>query len=78
MEYFPPYAPELNPVECVWGYVNISVLVNTDNAPVEVNALPHDTRRYTKAIQMIAASWGPYHAIRLFFDLHRHSYYWHQ
>jgi transposase len=50
MEYFPPYAPELNPVEYVWGYLKNTGMAN--NAHMEVNALAHDTRRYTRAIQM--------------------------
>ena len=28
MEYFPSYAPELNPVEYVWGYLKMNKLSN--------------------------------------------------
>jgi transposase len=49
MEFFSPYAPESNPVEYVWGYLKTGRMVN--NAHVEVKALAHETRRYTRAIQ---------------------------
>jgi transposase len=50
LEYFPPYAPELNPVEYVWGYLKNTGMAN--NAPTEVDVLARETRRYTRAIQM--------------------------
>ncbi len=49
MEFFPPYAPELNPVEYLWGYLKTGGMAN--NAPVEVDDLARETRRYTRAIQ---------------------------
>ena len=28
LEYLPPYAPELNPVECIWGYLKHHAMPN--------------------------------------------------
>ena len=28
LEYLPPYAPELNPVECIWGYLKSHAMPN--------------------------------------------------
>ena len=28
LEYLPPYAPELNPVECIWGYLKSHSMPN--------------------------------------------------
>ena len=41
-DYLPPYAPELNPVEYLWGHLKTNALANF--APVELPALTHATR----------------------------------
>jgi transposase len=47
--YFPPYAPELNPVEYVWGYLKTNPLANL--ACPEVGLLAHTGRRHTRSLQ---------------------------
>ena len=47
--YFPPYAPELNPVEYVWGYLNTNPLANL--ACPEVGLLAYTGRRHTRSLQ---------------------------
>jgi putative transposase len=47
--YFPPYAPELNPVEYVWGYLKTNPLANL--ACPEVGLLAAASRRHTRSIQ---------------------------
>ena len=49
VEYFPPYAPELNPVEYVWGYLKTSPLANYPIA--ELETLANITRRHSRALQ---------------------------
>ncbi len=48
-EYLPPYAPELNPVEKVWGYLKMNPLAN--DALVDIRNLANATRRHGKSIQ---------------------------
>jgi transposase len=47
--FLPPYAPELNPVEQIWGYLKMNPLVNY---PLyDVSSLAHETRRYIRSVQ---------------------------
>ena len=48
-ELLPPYAPELNPVEYVWGYLKNNPLANF--AAYEVDALADFTRHNGRSIQ---------------------------
>jgi transposase len=48
-EYFPPYAPELNPVEGPWGYLKINPMANL--ALTEVDELAAATRRHGRSVQ---------------------------
>lgn len=45
----PPYAPELNPVEGVWGYLKCNPLANF--APMEAEDLLQRTRRSGQSLQ---------------------------
>lgn len=45
VELLPPYAPELNPVELVWGHTKRNPLANC--APADLDALVRATRRGT-------------------------------
>jgi len=47
--YFPPYAPELNPVENVWSYVKMNPMANLTT--FEVDSLASITRRHVKSLQ---------------------------
>ncbi len=47
--FFPPYAPELNPVEYVWGYLRMNPLANL--ALPEVDALAAAARRGGRSLQ---------------------------
>jgi transposase len=48
-EYFPPYAPELNPVEYLWAYLKSNPLAN---APFfDVDELADQARSHTRSIQ---------------------------
>lgn len=47
-ELLPPYAPELNPVELVWGYTKRNPLANY--APADLAALVRATRRGTRRL----------------------------
>jgi transposase len=47
--YFPPYAPELNPVEYLWGYLKTNPLANL--ACPEVGLLAATGRRHTRSLQ---------------------------
>jgi transposase len=42
-EFFPPYAPELNPVEYLWSYLKYNELAN--RAPLDLDALYTDTKK---------------------------------
>ena len=44
-EFFPPYAPELNPVEMLWAYLKGNPLANW--APREIGELASATRYHT-------------------------------
>ncbi len=48
-EYLPPYAPELNPVENVWGYLKMNPLAN--HTAQDLGTLAETTRRHAKSIQ---------------------------
>lgn len=45
----PPYAPELNPVESVWGYEKMNPMANY--APLALDALIQTTRRSARSVQ---------------------------
>lgn len=48
-EYLPPYAPELNPVEYLWGYLKHNPLAN---APFfDVDELADQARFHTRSVQ---------------------------
>lgn len=47
--FFPPYAPELNPVEYLWGWLKLNPLANW--APSEVEALAAAARRHGRSLQ---------------------------
>jgi transposase len=49
MIFFPPYAPELNPVENVWGYLKHNSLVN--DAVYDLTSLANRARNRTRALQ---------------------------
>jgi len=46
---FPPYAPELNPVEYLWAYLKLNPLANL--ALMEVPTLADATRRASRSVQ---------------------------
>jgi transposase len=49
LEYLPPYAPELNPVEYLWSYLKTNPLAN---APAfDLHTLAHRTRRAAFCVQ---------------------------
>jgi hypothetical protein len=48
--HFPPYAPELNPVENVWSYTKMNPLANM--TAMDVDTLAGNTRRSIRSIQM--------------------------
>lgn len=48
VELLPPYAPELNPVELVWGHTKRNPLANF--APPDLDALVQATRRGTRRL----------------------------
>jgi len=47
--FFPPYAPELNPAEGVWGYLKMNPMANFPAA--ELQTLSLQTRRCSRNIQ---------------------------
>jgi transposase len=56
LEYLPPYAPDLNPVECIWGYLRSHAMPNfcehdTENfglhASSRFRSMQHRTTRVT-------------------------------
>lgn len=47
--YFPPYAPELNPVEYVWAYTKMNSMANA--TAMEVDALATGTRSSMRSLQ---------------------------
>jgi transposase len=48
-EYLPPYAPELNPVENVWGYMKRNPLAN--DTPYDLFSLTRRTRCHGYSLQ---------------------------
>lgn len=48
-EFFPPYAPELNPIEYVWGYLKLNPLANL--AFFDLDALTTTARRHGRSLQ---------------------------
>jgi len=49
LEYLPPYAPELNPVEYLWAYLKTNPLAN--DPAFDLHALAHRTRRAAYSVQ---------------------------
>jgi len=47
--FLPPYAPELNPAEGVWGYLKMNPLANS--AAHQLDILSRQTYRYSRGIQ---------------------------
>lgn len=48
-EFLPPYAPELNPIEYVWGYLKTNPLANL--AFFDLEQLTTTARRHTQSLQ---------------------------
>ncbi len=48
-EFFPPYAPELNPMEYVWGYLKLNPLANL--AFYDLGQLTTTARRHGRSLQ---------------------------
>jgi transposase len=48
-EFLPPYAPELNPMEYVWGYLKLNPLANL--AFFNLDQLTTTARRHTRSLQ---------------------------
>lgn len=48
VDWFPPYAPELNPVEQVWTYLKYGRLANF--APDDVNDIQREVRRESRRV----------------------------
>jgi hypothetical protein len=49
LEYLPPYAPELNPVEYLWAYLKTNPLAN--DPAVDLPSLAHRTRCAASSVQ---------------------------
>jgi transposase len=49
LEYLPPYAPELNPVEYLWSWLKTNPLAN--HPAVDLYTLTHRTRRAALSVQ---------------------------
>jgi len=49
MAFFPPYAPELNPVESFWGYLKGNPLANL--APTDIQLLSRTARYHARRIR---------------------------
>jgi transposase len=56
-EYLPPYAPELNPCENVWGYMKRNPLAN--DTPYDLFSLTQRTRRHGYSLQKNRTSFAP-------------------
>ena len=48
-EFFPPYAPQLNPTEDVWGYLKHNPLA--DDPAQHLHELACTTRRHARSLQ---------------------------
>jgi hypothetical protein len=48
-DYFPPYAPELNPVEYIWAHTKMNPMANA--TAMELDALATDTRSSMRSLQ---------------------------
>jgi transposase len=59
LEYLPPYAPELNPVEHIWGHLKSHEVANF--CPVNFTELKHFARRRLQSMQrrptLVTAFW---------------------
>jgi transposase len=49
LNFLPPYAPELNPVENVWSYLKTKSMVN--DAAFDLDALTRSTRYHSRTLQ---------------------------
>jgi hypothetical protein len=47
--FLPPYAPELNPVENVWGYLKMNPMANM--TALDINTLTETTRSHGRSVQ---------------------------
>jgi len=47
--FLPPYAPELSPLENVWGYLKLNRMANL--TAVDVDSLADTTRRHGRSLQ---------------------------
>jgi hypothetical protein len=48
-EFFPAYAPELNPTERVWSYLKLNPMAN--DPAMRLDDLTRSTRRYARSVQ---------------------------
>jgi transposase len=59
LEYLPAYAPELNPVECIWGYLKHHAMPNF--CARDLGDLAHRARRHLRSMQrrstLVCAFW---------------------
>jgi transposase len=59
LEYLPAYAPELNPVECIWGYRTHHAMPN--HCAADFGAPKHRARRNLRSMQrrskLVRAFW---------------------
>lgn len=65
LEYFPPYAPELNPVEYAWAHTKMNPMANM--TAMELDTLAKNTRGNMRALQK------KQHLLRSFFKKSRLS-----
>jgi len=49
LEYLPAYVPELNPVECIWGYLKHHAMPNF--CARDLGDLAHRARRHLRSMQ---------------------------
>jgi transposase len=48
-EFFPPYAPELNPCERVWSYLKLNPMAN--DPALQLDDLTRSTRKHARSVQ---------------------------
>ncbi len=48
-EFFPPYAPELNPTERVWSYLKLNPMAN--DPALRLDDLTRSTRKHARSVQ---------------------------
>jgi len=59
LEYLPPYAPELNPVECIWGYLKHHAMPNYcgHNLRDVANRARSNLRSMQRRCTLVTAFW---------------------